>query len=183
MLWSHVLEALRRVCPGVGLSAPPEVVGATGIVDVVLPQLVNELSEQGEVALILDDFHRLSSGPAANSIAWLVEHAPSTFTLVLGTRSEPALPLGALRAHGALREVRADELGFTSDEAEALLNGRLQLGLAREDIDDLVARSEGWPPASTWRRSRFGESRTATSSSAGSEAAAATSWISSSTKC
>jgi LuxR family transcriptional regulator, maltose regulon positive regulatory protein len=41
--------------------------------------------------------------------------------------------------------VRADELGFTSDEAEALLNGRLQLGLAREDIDDLVVRIEGWP--------------------------------------
>ncbi len=145
VLWSHVLEALRRVCPGVGLSASPEVVGAAGIVNVVLPQLVNELSEQGDVALILDDFHRLSSGPAANGVAWLVEHAPSTFTLVLGTRSEPALPLAALRAHGALREVRADELGFTSDEAEALLNGRLQLGLAREDIDDLVARSEGWP--------------------------------------
>ena len=145
VLWSHVLEALRRVCPGVGLSASPEVVGATGIMDVVLPQLVNELSEQGEVALILDDFHRLSSGPAANGIAWLVEHAPSTFTLVLGTRSEPALPLGAVRAHGALREVRADELGFTADEAEVLLNGRLQLGLARQDIEDLVARIEGWP--------------------------------------
>ena len=145
VLWSHVLEALGRVCPGVGLSAAPEVVGATGIVDVVLPQLVNELSEQGEVALMLDDFHRLSSGPAVNGVAWLVEHAPSTFTLVLGTRSEPSLPLAALRAHGALREVRADELGFTSDEAEALLNGRLQLGLTREDIDELVARSEGWP--------------------------------------
>ena len=62
VLWSHVLEALRRVCPGVGLSASPEIVGATGIVDVVLPQLVNDLSDQGEVALILDDFHKLSSG-------------------------------------------------------------------------------------------------------------------------
>ena len=41
--------------------------------------------------------------------------------------------------------MRADELGFTSDEAEALLNGRLQLGLEREDIDDLVVRIEGWP--------------------------------------
>ena len=145
VLWSHVLEALRQVCPGVGLSASPEVVGAARIVDVVLPQLVNELSGQGETALILDDFHRLSSGAARDGVAWFVEHAPSNFTLVLGTRSEPALPLAALRAHGELREVRADELGFTSDEADALLNGRLRLGLAREDVDELVARTEGWP--------------------------------------
>jgi ATP/maltotriose-dependent transcriptional regulator MalT len=145
VLWSYVLAALRQACPGLAASASPELVNAARIVDVVLPQLVNDLIEQGDVTLILDDFHRLSSGAARDSLAWLVDHAPSTFRLVIASRREPAFPLGALRAHGELLEVRADELGFTSDEAEALLNGRLELGLSRDDVDDLVERTEGWP--------------------------------------
>jgi ATP/maltotriose-dependent transcriptional regulator MalT len=144
VLWSHVLEALRQACPDVS-ALPRGLVGAASFVEVVLPKLVNELTEQGDVALILDDFHRLSSGEARDSMAWFIEHAPSTLQVLVASRSEPALPLGALRAHGELLEVRADELGFTSPEADALLNGRLELGLQPEEVDRLVERTEGWP--------------------------------------
>jgi LuxR family maltose regulon positive regulatory protein len=145
VLWSHVFEALQRVCPNLGLSPLPQAVGSTHIVSALLPRLVNELVDQGDVALVLDDFHRLASGVSRDSVAWLVDHAPSTFQLVLGTRSEPALALGSLRAHGELVELRADDLGFTPDEAEELLNGSLELDLTREEIDVLVDRTEGWP--------------------------------------
>jgi LuxR family maltose regulon positive regulatory protein len=145
VLWVHVLAALRHVCPSLTTSYSPELVGAARIEDVVLPQLVNELTEQGDTALVLDDFHRLPRGPSRDSIVWLVEHTPSSFQLVVSTRSEPALPLAVLRAHGELVELRADELGFTTDEADVLLNGRLDLGLARQDVVALVQRTEGWP--------------------------------------
>jgi ATP/maltotriose-dependent transcriptional regulator MalT len=144
VLWSYALEALRRVCPTIGASLPASVAAAGGV-DLVLRQLVNVLVEEGDVALILDDFHRLSSGAARDSVAWLMEHAPASFQLVLASRSEPGLPLGAVRAHGELLELRADELGFTSREADALLNGRLDLGLAPGDVNRLVERIEGWP--------------------------------------
>ena len=51
--------------------------------------------------LVLDDFHRLGGATARESVAWFVEHLPATVQLVLSTRADPALPLGALRAHGA----------------------------------------------------------------------------------
>jgi LuxR family maltose regulon positive regulatory protein len=143
VLWSHLLEALRRVNPEIGRSVPAPG-NASRAVDVVVRELVNDLAEREDVVLILDDFHRLSSGAARDSIAWLIEYAPASFHLILGTRSEPGLPLGAMRAHGELLELRADELGFTPDEADALLNGRLDLGLERADIDLLVGRIEGW---------------------------------------
>ena len=129
VLWSYVLAALRGALPDLEVSASPELIGASRIVDLLLPELVNELTVQGEAALVLDDFHRLSSGPARESVAWFIEHAPTTFRLVLATRSEPALPLAALRAHAALLELRADDLAFTRSEADALLNDRLDLGL------------------------------------------------------
>jgi LuxR family maltose regulon positive regulatory protein len=145
MLWSYVIEALHGVCPELHVATSPERAGPSRIVDVVLPELVNELAAVGEAALVLDDFHRLSSAAARESVAWLVDNAPSTFQLVVATRSEPALPLAALRAHGALLELRAHELGFTPGEANVLLNERLELRLEREYVDDLVERTEGWP--------------------------------------
>ena len=145
VLWSYVIEALRRACPAINLRASPQTAGVASITDVVLPHLVNELDSQDEVTLILDDFHRLSDGAARISVAWFVEHAPPTFQLVLSTRTEPDLPLAALRARGELLELRADDLRFTSEEAVAFLNGRLALGLEPEDVDSLVARLDGWP--------------------------------------
>jgi LuxR family transcriptional regulator, maltose regulon positive regulatory protein len=128
VLWSYVIEALRRACPALSLPALPQLAGTGSVVATVLPCLVNELDELGEVTLILDDFHRLSDGAARDSIAWFVDHAPPAFQLVLSTRTEPDLPLAALRAHGELLELRADDLRFTFEEADAFLNGRLALG-------------------------------------------------------
>ena len=39
----------------------------------------------------------------------------------------------------------AGDLRFTSEEADAFLNGRLGLGLTPEDVEGLVAKTEGWP--------------------------------------
>jgi LuxR family maltose regulon positive regulatory protein len=136
VLWSHVMAAL-------GL--PPERAAAAPLEEVVLPRLVNELVEREDVVLVLDDFHRLSSAAARESVAWIVEHLPKTVQLVLSTRADPALPLGALRGHGELVELRADDLRFTLAEAGEFLNARLGLGLAAADVELLVARTEGWP--------------------------------------
>ena len=145
VLWSYVIEALRRACPAISLPASPQMARAASIVHTVLPCLVNELDAVGELTLILDDFHRLSDGAARQSLAWFIDHAPPAFQLVLSTRTEPDLPLATLRAHGELLELRADDLRFTSGEADAFLNGRLGLGLIPEEVDALLERLEGWP--------------------------------------
>ena len=144
VLWTHAIEALRRASPAVASSAPAHTVVAP-VVDVVLPRLVNELDGQGEITLILDDFHRLSSGAARQSITWFIEHAPPGFQLVLASRTEPILPVGTLRAHGELLELRAGDLRFTCEEADAFLNGRLGLDLTPEDVEALMEKTEGWP--------------------------------------
>ena len=118
---------------------------AAPVVDEVLPRLVNDLDGQGAITLILDDFHRLSGVPARASVVWFIDHAPPGLQLVLASRTEPVLPVAALRAHGDLLELRADDLRFTSEEADAFLNGRLGLDLTPEDVEALVGKTEGWP--------------------------------------
>ena len=144
VLWSHAIGALRRANPDVAKSASAHSVVAP-VIDLVLPRLVNELDGQGEITLILDDFHRVSSEPARASVRWFIEHAPPGFHVVLATRTEPSLPVASLRAHGELLELRAADLRFTYEEADAFLNGRLGLDLTAEDVDGLVEKTEGWP--------------------------------------
>jgi LuxR family maltose regulon positive regulatory protein len=135
VLWTHVIAAL-------GLDPPA---ASAPLREVVLPRLINALAEQGEVALVLDDFHRLSSASTRETIAWFVTHLPANVQLVLSTRTDPALPLGTLRVRGELLELRAHELRFTASEAHEFLNHRLGLELDPEDVELLVARTEGWP--------------------------------------
>lgn len=144
-LWSHILAAIQLVCPELSALPRPDIVGVPGISAVLLPRLVNELAGQVDISLVLDDFHVLSPGVARESLAWLIEHAPPTLHIVVASRTEPGLPLARLRAHGELDELRAGDLDFTSDEADVLLNDRLGLSLNRHDVDELVARTEGWP--------------------------------------
>ena len=131
--WSYVIAALRTVVPGFGgavLAALPN--AGPGLVDVVLPRLINELAELPEpVVLVLDDVHVLQDELVHASLAFVIRHLPRTVHLALATRAEPALPLARLRAAGELVELRADELRFADEEADALLNGSLTLGLAR----------------------------------------------------
>jgi LuxR family maltose regulon positive regulatory protein len=145
VLWAHVIESLRDSIPGFGGRAR-SVHGPAGadLYEVVLPALVNELGATGPCAVVLDDFHRISSESSRRSVLWLVEHAPSTLQLVVSTRADPAFPLGALRAHGELVEIRAADLRFTADEAQALLNDKLGMGLESDDVAVLVERTEGW---------------------------------------
>jgi LuxR family maltose regulon positive regulatory protein len=145
VLWSYVTAALVEACPRLEVRAMPEHVDVATIVDVVLPEVINALAAFGPAALVLDDFHELASGPARDSVAWFIDRVPPKFQLVIATRSEPGLSLGALRAHGELLELRAAELGFDATEATTLLNDLLGLGLERAQVEALVERTEGWP--------------------------------------
>ena len=144
VLWSHAIAALRRANPELAKSKSAQSVTAP-VIDLVLPRLVNGLDGLGEMTLILDDFHRISSESARTSVRWFIEHAPPGLHVVVATRTEPNLPVANLRAHGDLLELRAEDLRFTLEEADAFLNGRLGLDLTVEDVDCLMGKTEGWP--------------------------------------
>jgi ATP/maltotriose-dependent transcriptional regulator MalT len=109
--------------------------------------LINELAAQpgdGEVVLVLDDYHLVDSGPVHESVAFLLENLPPGLRVVVSGRADPPLPLARLRAHGQLAELRAADLRFTAGEAAALL-----AEVAGPDVPDaaaaaLAARTEGW---------------------------------------
>jgi ATP/maltotriose-dependent transcriptional regulator MalT len=106
---------------------------------------VDALEEMSRsVVLVLDDYHVISNGDIHEGMAMLLDHLPPTLQLTLATRSDPAVPLGKLRARGELLEIRAADLRFDADESDTLLNDVLGLGLSREHVSRLQRRTEGW---------------------------------------
>jgi LuxR family transcriptional regulator, maltose regulon positive regulatory protein len=147
-LWRHVVAALDRARPGIAervgpLLGPPAPPSFEGLVTA----LINELAAQrgdGEVLLVLDDYHLIDAQPVHVSLGFVLEHLPPGLHLVLASRSDPPLPLARLRAGGQLAELRAADLRFTAEEAAALLRESAGADLPAAAVAALAARTEGW---------------------------------------
>ena len=145
--WNYVIAALQAVVPEVGAAArallqAPQPAAIT----TVLTTLLNDLAAaaDGDLVLVLDDYHHIESPEVHEGMAFLLDHMPPQLHLVVASRADPALPLARLRARGELVEVRAADLRFTPEEAVAYLNGVMSLQLTDADLEALEGRTEGW---------------------------------------
>ena len=113
-----------------------------------LDETVDELiaaveSRSDRVVLVLDDLHEITNRAITDALAGVLAHPPPNLTVVAVTRVDPTLPIGRLRSRGQLAEVRGRDLAFTTDEVAGLL-GR---GFAAEIVDEIAAKTDGWPAA------------------------------------
>jgi len=98
--------------------------------------------QEGKLILVLDDLHEITDAHTNEILGRIVSHLPSNLRVVITSRVDPALPIGRLRAHGTLAEVRSQDLAFTVDEAGAVFGG-----LNLETVEGIVERTEGWATA------------------------------------
>ena len=143
--WSNVIAAFQTVEPAAGAKSLKLLESPDGSIEAVLAPLLNELNAlPHDVVLVLDDYHTIDAPEIQGGMTFLLEHLPANAHLVIATRADPALPLARLRARGELIEIRSVDLRFTPDEASALLNGVMSLGLTTQDVVVLEGRTEGW---------------------------------------
>jgi LuxR family transcriptional regulator, maltose regulon positive regulatory protein len=149
-LWRHIVEALRQVVPqaeqfGADVLVAMSAVGHK-LVETPLPMLINELADLPyQVAVVLDDYQFVTEEDAHESVAFFVDHLPENVHLVISSRTDPPLPLGRMRARAQMNEIRTEQLAFTEEEAECLLNEKMALDIGPDDLSVLLERTEGWP--------------------------------------
>jgi LuxR family transcriptional regulator, maltose regulon positive regulatory protein len=112
-----------------------------------LAAVMQTLSSAGrEFMVVLDDAHVVADTTLREVVEVMRKHIPAGSVIAIGSRSEPALPTGRLRAHRRLIEVGMGDLELAPDEASELLEqAGVQLG--RDAVSSLVAQTEGWPAA------------------------------------
>lgn len=111
----------------------------------LLDELLNRLSAvESPLLLVLDDYQVITSPVVHDALAYILDHKPVTFHLMLLTRQDPPLHLARLRARRQITEIRAQVLRFTPEEACQYFTQVMQLDLTREAARALEERTEGW---------------------------------------
>ncbi|RNM14049.1 tetratricopeptide repeat protein [Nocardioides pocheonensis] len=143
---THVIAAFQTTNPELGVDVGSVVETAAEVpVETVLTSLVNDLDMFADATVLaLDDYHEITAPAVHEVLAFLLDHLPGHVRIAMTTRSDPPLPLARLRSKGGLVELRAADLRFTAEEAADLLNDVMGLALAREEVDTLDERTEGW---------------------------------------
>ena len=143
-LWNQLILALHQVHPAAGArSVEVLTAGPLAIVPVAIPLLIKELADAPPLVLVLEDWHTVRNPLCDETMTAFVEHAPESVQIVISSRSDPALPLARLRAHGDLAEVRAEQLRLSPDESGELLR-QSGVELDSHDVRRLTSRTEGW---------------------------------------
>ena len=154
--WTYVIAGLRTLSPDDGRQRarpPPVAPGPAGGGGPHDAASTTSARIDGDVVLVLDDYHLIESGAVHEAMTFLLDHLPPQLHLVIATRADPPLSLARLRARGELVEVRAAELRFTADEAAAYLNESMGLELDRRATSSRSrgARRAGSPHSSSPR--------------------------------
>jgi LuxR family maltose regulon positive regulatory protein len=98
------------------------------------------------IFLFLDDFHTIAGTEAAKLITLILNEGPSSLHFIIGTRSDPRLPLGRLRALGRITRFDINDLRFSNLEAQeffALSRSGVPVPLDMAKL--AVNKTEGWP--------------------------------------
>jgi LuxR family maltose regulon positive regulatory protein len=132
--------AASSLVPAIALGTTPDPI-ALG--DLLLDAIA---TDDTDLVVVFDDCHLADSPDAMAVLRRLAGRMPPFAHLVLVGREEPAIPMGRLRAHGGLVEIRAADLRFSTDEGRSLLRDAGASAPERV-VDVLVARTEGWAAA------------------------------------
>lgn len=148
-LLQQLADRTVPVAPDLGARLQARLLGAgTSSPANLATAITEEFRASGaDIVVIIDDYYLLEAatrdlGPF---MAALLDQLPPNLHLVIGSRTEPALPLARMRAAGDLVEVRVEDLRFTRVEAREFFRSA---GISPEQdvrVDQLHDQLEGWP--------------------------------------
>ncbi len=110
--------------------------------------LTNQLGQRdAPFVLFLDELDVIRDPTVLAFIRQMAGRLPSNARLILGSRTFPEIGLAKMRAHGDLLEIAPEQLRFSADEASVFLMERRGLTLLPEQVNRLLASTEGWATA------------------------------------
>jgi LuxR family maltose regulon positive regulatory protein len=122
--------------------------------------------------VVLDDAHALRAAATRLAVRRIAADLPPEAVLAIATRAEAPLPIARLRAEHRLVELGTGRLAMHRDEVATLiaLDGRR---LPADELDALMALTEGWPAALSLALLALAEGRIPTELSAADDVFAA----------
>jgi len=143
LFWLAVLDAVGQAAGTTGDTEPAAATpdfNARATVDRVLSALADA---RGDLTLVIDDLHELTSPAALAQLTRLLTNLPPGVHAILSTRHDLRLRLHGLRMADELAEIRGEDLRFTERETRELLDASA-IVLSAAGAALLHHRTEGW---------------------------------------
>jgi len=106
------------------------------------------VSNTDPIAIFLDDFELIDSGPLPEIVFSLLGQLPTGSRLVIGSRRKLKLSLSKLKLQGAVLEFNDQDLQFSKAQSASLFQSALGLrDLPDATLDLLHEKTTGWPAA------------------------------------
>ncbi|MEC5341502.1 LuxR C-terminal-related transcriptional regulator [Brenneria populi] len=142
----YLLEALRSLCHEWSPTFQRYLNGELSAdFSMFLAELINQLHLcPHPLYLILDDYHAIDHREIRDGLTYLLNHAPSSLHLIIGSRFRPPLELSRLRIQDRLAEIYDNDLRFTFEEASAYFMASAPATARKQDIQRIISLTEGW---------------------------------------
>ncbi|UCG30470.1 MAG: tetratricopeptide repeat protein [candidate division WOR-3 bacterium] len=124
-----------------------ELITQIGNVDILVGTFINQFvkSIKKEFYIILDDFHYFQNNrKICSAIDYFLRHMPKNLHFVISSRAVPNINLAYLMAKQELLKIEKDNLRFSYEEIQSLLNAVHGLRIAPDDVKRIAEFSEGW---------------------------------------
>jgi ATP/maltotriose-dependent transcriptional regulator MalT len=146
---AHLIEAIRRTMPDLADTLQQEFEGRLeNTQQYVLNALIDCLHSANQaLALVIDDWHRVTNAETTNALAYLLENGCHHLHVIVASRIGAGLPLSTLRVQGELVEIDASLLKFDRAESQALLVDQCGLDLTTANVAELEESTDGWAAA------------------------------------
>lgn len=141
-LLQYLVAAVEAVIPGFGANTAGLLCGEVNWpVEAIIDAFVSDLQRlEGELYLMLDDFHRIRHASLEQGARHLVERLPRNVHLISSTRFTPR----SLFVENEAFMLQAEDLRLSLEETEAYFRDVRPLELSRSELKQLHARTEGW---------------------------------------
>jgi LuxR family maltose regulon positive regulatory protein len=142
--WEHVLESAERSSPNLGTEAR-DALRAGSSLETVTALFLRDLGlAEGTVIIALDDFDRLGSSRARESVDAMSTHLPPGVVLAIASRRGLEGREHRLVLHGRAIHVSADSLRFDATEAARLIEGIGHESVTALVVDEAQQATGGW---------------------------------------
>lgn len=143
---SYFVAALQTIFPE-ALDATTALIKSPVLppISVLNASLINDLEQIGQdFILVLDDIHLIREKAILDFLKTILHHPARSMQLCLVGRRDPIVPIVSMRAKGMIREIRMQDLQFTSKEAGDFLEKAMGLTLEKAIKNGIVEKTEGW---------------------------------------
>ena len=143
---NYLVSAICQALPELGDTLLPVLAANPPLpTEYIQTLLVNQILDSKQpLIIVLDDYHNIDTPKIDQILSFLLDHLPTTTTLVVTTRTTPAFSQARPRARAQITEVTLRDLRFTSAETEDFFNINFGLRLESEVLTYLKRITEGW---------------------------------------